>query len=167
VRSVDPGKIVPPSTGPLSNLSTALATGLGSGFFPFAPGTAGSAVGLLLFWPLHRLPLLYQVEATAALFAVGVCVATDVARRLGIKDPGIVVIDEVLGMWVSLLDLPFTLFSAAAGFVLFRLMDILKPPPARQLEHLSWGWGIMADDLMAGVYANLGLRLLLRVWSGA
>ncbi len=139
-------------------LSIAIATGLGSGYSPFAPGTAGSAVGLLLFWPLQAAPVMIQVAAVAILFVVGVAASTRVARGLGIEDPGIVVVDEVVGMWTSLLFLPFTPATAIAGFVLFRIMDVFKPYPARQFESLPGGWGIMADDLMAGIYANLLLR---------
>jgi phosphatidylglycerophosphatase A len=138
--------------------SIAVATGLGSGYSPFAPGTAGSAVGLLLFWPLHQAPATMQVAAVAILFVVGVVASTRVARGVGIEDPGIVVVDEVVGMWTSLLFLPFTPATAVAGFVLFRIMDVFKPYPARQFESLPGGWGIMADDLMAGIYANLLLR---------
>jgi phosphatidylglycerophosphatase A len=138
--------------------TTAVATGLWSGYSPIAPGTAGSVVGVLLFWPLHEAPLLVQVAATLLLSLLGVACAQDLARRVGRKDPGLVVVDEVAGMWVSLLGLPFTPATAAAGFFLFRVMDVFKPWPARQLEGLPGGWGIVGDDLMAGVYANLLLR---------
>jgi len=148
----------------LASVATAVATGFGSGYSPVAPGTAGSLVGLLLFWPLRRLPGTFQVAVVAVVFFVGIAAATSVARRVGIVDPGIVVVDEVVGMWASLLFLPFTLGTAAAGFVLFRIMDVVKPYPARQLEDLPGGWGIMSDDLMAGVYANLVLRVVLLVW---
>ncbi len=152
---------VPPSSGrsPADLVSTIVATAFGAGYSPFAPGTAGSAVGLLLFWPLHRLPIGGQVAAVAALFFVGVVASTRVARGLGIEDPGMVVVDEVVGMWTSLLLLPFNPWTAGAGFVLFRIMDVFKPYPARQFESLPGGWGIMTDDLMAGVYANLLLRV--------
>ena len=139
-------------------VSTAVATALGSGYFPIAPGTAGSAVGLLFFWPLHRLPAAAQVAAVVVLFFAGVVASTRVARGIGIEDPGIVVVDEVVGMWTSLLFLPLTPATAIAGFVLFRIMDVFKPYPARQFESLPGGWGIMTDDLMAGIYANLLLR---------
>jgi len=76
-------------------------------------------------------------------------------------------VDEVVGMWASLLFLPFTVGTAALGFVLFRILDVVKPYPARQLEDLPGGWGIMSDDLMAGVYANLALRVALLVWPPA
>ena len=146
-------------------LATVVATGLGSGYAPFAPGTAGSLVGLALFWPLHHLALWAQAAATAVVFIVGVVAATHVARRLGIEDPGLVVADEVVGMWVSLLGVPLTGVTAVAGFVLFRVFDVFKPYPARDLERLPAGWGIMCDDVMAGVYANLLLRAGLLAFS--
>jgi phosphatidylglycerophosphatase A len=145
-------------------LSTAIATGLGSGYSPFAPGTAGSAVGLLFWWPLHRLPVAAQAAALVVVFAAGVVASTRVARGIGIEDPGIVVVDEVIGMWTSLILLPFTPVNAIAGFVLFRILDVIKPYPARQFESLPGGWGIMMDDLMAGIYANLLLRVGHLAW---
>jgi phosphatidylglycerophosphatase A len=144
--------------------ATFLATGFGSGYAPFAPGTAGSALGVLLFWPLQRLGLLQQAGVAAVLFLVGVAAASHVARRVGQEDPSIVVWDEVIGMWVSLLALPFRPRIVILGFVLFRLLDVVKPYPARDLERLPLGWGIMADDVMAGIYANLILRVCLLVW---
>ena len=153
-----------PSRSLLSVGAEVLATGAGSGYSPVAPGTAGSAVGLLLFWPLACLPLAGQVGATLVLFVLGGVAAARVAARAGQKDPGIVVVDEVVGQWVSLLLLPLTPLTAALGFFLFRIMDVLKPWPARDLERLPGGWGIMADDVMAGVYANLLMRIALFVW---
>jgi phosphatidylglycerophosphatase A len=143
------------------------ATGLGSGYSPVAPGTAGSAMGLLLFWPLARLPIAAQVAATVVVVLAGIAAASHLARCLGIEDPGVVVIDEVAGMWVTLLFLPLTAFTAVVGFLAFRVMDVFKPYPARQLERLHGGWGIMADDLMAAVYANLLVRIALMVLPAA
>jgi phosphatidylglycerophosphatase A len=141
-----------------------LATGFGAGYVPLAPGTAGSAVGLLLFWPMAPLPWTYPAVACAAVSVTGALAAAHVADRVGLKDPGIVVVDEIVGMWVALIAVPFSLLTAAAAFVLFRAMDVLKPWPARDLERLPGGWGIVADDLAAGVYANLLLRVGLLVW---
>jgi len=145
--------------GPLSTLATVIATGFGSGYSPVAPGTAGSLVGLALFWAVHQLPLAGQVAATVLMFAIGVAAASHVARNLGVEDPGLVVADEVAGMWVSLLGLPLTGVTAVAGFVAFRVFDVFKPYPARDLERLPGGWGIMCDDVMAGIYANLLVRI--------
>ena len=145
-------------------VARAVATALGSGYSPFAPGTAGSAVGLLLFWPLASLSWRWQLVAAGVLFLAGVLVAGRVAAGVGLKDPGIVVVDEVVGQWVTLTALPFTPATAAIGFLLFRAMDVVKPWPARDLEHLRGGWGIMADDVAAGVWAHLALRAVLVLW---
>jgi phosphatidylglycerophosphatase A len=150
----------------VSRSALVVATGLGSGYAPIAPGTAGSLVGLLLFWPLAHRPAPQVLAATAVLTLLAVLAAHHVARILGRKDPGLVVVDEVAGQWVSLLFLPFTVLTATLAFFLFRLMDVLKPWPARDLERLPGGWGIVADDVMAGVYANLLLRAILTVWPG-
>ena len=149
----------------LSNAAHFLATGFGSGFSPVAPGTAGTVVGLVLFWPLRGLGPLIQIAATFALFLLGVAAAEVTARRTGLKDPSIVVVDEIVGMWISLLMLPFTPAVAVAAFFLFRLMDVVKPPPARGFESLPGGWGIVLDDVMAGIYANLVVRAGLWLWA--
>ena len=153
-----------PKSSPISILATVFATGLGSGYSPFAPGTAGSAVGLLLWWPLQRAPLVVQFAAIVVVSLLGIAAGGHVARRLGIEDPGLVVIDEVAGMWLTLFALPFTPITAVSGFVLFRILDVFKPPPARWLEGLPGGWGIMADDLMVAVYGNLLIRGALFLW---
>jgi phosphatidylglycerophosphatase A len=141
-----------------------VATAFGSGYSPVAPGTAGSAVGLVLFWPLAALAWPWQLGASTVLFLVGSLAAGRVARLVGVKDPGIVVVDEVVGQWVTLVALPLTPAVAFLGFLLFRVMDVVKPWPARDLEHLPGGWGIMADDVAAGIYAQLALRAGLLVW---
>ena len=149
---------------PLTAFHRLVATGLGTGYAPVAPGTAGSAVGLLLFWPLSLAPVLLQLALTVLAAGLGVLSAGRLAEHLGVKDPGRATVDEVVGMWVSLLFLPFSVATAVLAFVAFRAMDVLKPYPARDLEALPGGWGIMADDLMAAVYANLLVRIALMIW---
>ena len=141
-----------------------VATGLGSGYSPVAPGTAGSLVGLLLFLPLAGRALWIQLAAVVAVTILGVLAGGRLATMLGAKDPGMVVVDEVAGQWITFLALPMTPVTAVAGFLLFRVMDIRKPWPARALERLPGGLGIMADDVAAGIYAHLLLRLGLAVW---
>jgi phosphatidylglycerophosphatase A len=141
-----------------------VATGLGSGYSKVAPGTAGSFVGLLLFLPLSTRPWPVQLAATVAVTVVGVFAAQRVATLVARKDPGLVVVDEVAGQWITFLSLPFTPATAVAGFVLFRVMDVFKPWPARALERLPGGIGIMADDVAAGIYAQLILRVGLAIW---
>lgn len=148
----------------LGALARLLATGFGSGYSPLAPGTAGSAVGLLLFWPLAALPVPWQIASCVGVFVLGAYASTRLARELGQKDPSLAVVDEIVGMWVTLVGLPFGPATALLGFLLFRLLDVVKPWPARDLERLPDGWGIMADDVAAGVYAHLALRVVLLVW---
>jgi phosphatidylglycerophosphatase A len=149
-----------------SVVAALVASGLGVGYSPVAAGTAGSLVGLALFWPLSGLGLPAQLAALTLLFFTGVRSSTAVAVQVGRKDPGLVVVDEVAGMWIALLVLLFTFAVAGLAFVAFRAVDVLKPYPARELEALPRGWGIMCDDLMAGVYANLLVRVVLRAWAG-
>src|SRR5437899_9148441 len=109
-----PASSLPRAT-PLDVLATVVDTGLGSGYAPFAPGTAGSLVGLALFWPVHHLTLAGQALATALVFALGVAAAGHVARRIGIEDPGLVVADEVVGLRASLLGLRLRGVTAPGG----------------------------------------------------
>ena len=148
----------------MARVALAIATAGYSGFFPMAPGTVGSAVGLAV-WALARAGgagLASELVVAAALLVIGAWAATRAERDLGTTDPGPVVIDEVMGMCVTMVAAPFTWPAALAGFFLFRAFDIVKPPPARQLERCHGGWGIMLDDLAAGVYAWGALALL--VW---
>ncbi|MFI4943704.1 MAG: phosphatidylglycerophosphatase A [Burkholderiales bacterium] len=148
----------------LDKLALLMATGLGSGYSPLAPGTAGSVVGLLLFLPLVGRPWPVQLGATLVVTVLGVFAAQRVATLVARKDPGLVVVDEVAGQWITFVSLPFTPAIAVAGFLLFRAMDIVKPWPARALERLPGGVGIMADDVAAGIYAQLLLRVGLAIW---
>lgn len=127
---------------------------------PVAPGTWGSAVGLLVFWALLRLPVWPLVVTVVAIVFLSCWIADLAEGLLGAKDPQIIVIDEVAGMLVTLLFLPVNWQVALAGFFFFRLFDIWKPFPARWLQdHLPGGWGVVGDDIMAGVYANLVLQI--------
>jgi phosphatidylglycerophosphatase A len=105
-----------------------------------------------------------QVGACVVVFVVGALASGQVARGEGREDPGLVVVDEIVGMWVTLIGLPFVPLTTALGFCLFRAMDVVKPWPARDLERWRGGWGIMADDVAAGIYAHLLLRVALLVW---
>lgn len=139
-----------------------LATFGYSGYFPVAPGTVGSAAGLLVYllvWWTGSLAV--EVGLIAVLFTAGVWAGTTAERYFGGIDPGPVVIDEVVGMLITLAFIPVGLSGAIAGFALFRVFDVIKPYPAGRLERLHGGFGVMADDAMAAVYANLALRLLV------
>ncbi|HEX4150406.1 MAG TPA: phosphatidylglycerophosphatase A [Pirellulales bacterium] len=140
-----------------------LATGFWVGFIPWAPGTFGTLLGLPLAWGLAQLGPAPMAAATAAICLAGIPICTRAAKNLGgTKDPGCIVLDEIASVPITffLID-DWSWPSVVAGFVLHRLFDITKPPPARQLERLPGGLGIMADDWMAGLYSNLALRLVL------
>lgn len=133
------------------------------GYAPKAPGTVGSLAAIAIAWflpvPPWSLALLGLVLAIPGIWAAGVT-----ARELNRKDPGVVVVDEVVGQWITLAGAAqLDWKSFLAGFVLFRLFDIWKPPPVRQLESLPGGLGIVADDAMAGVYGAIVLLALRRM----
>jgi phosphatidylglycerophosphatase A len=141
-------------------IALALATALGTGYAPFAPGTFGSAAGLILWWLLPH-SVVVQAAVIVLVFALGSWSGSIAERHFSGTDPGPVVLDEVLGMLITLFMNPVGWGGAIIGFLLFRVADIIKPYPANRLESLHGGLGIMADDAMAAVYANLALRALL------
>ena len=154
-----------------------IVTGLGTGYLPLAPGTWGSAAVAVLFIAAasvcRRSPVCVHAAMAAVLVAASVgCVALGkfAERHFGRKDPPQVSLDEWAGQALAYLLLPLgagrlqLLIVAAAGFVAFRLLDIVKPPPARRLEKLPAGVGILVDDLVAAVYANIICQLVFRLW---
>ena len=133
----------------------AIATLLYTGHAPVAPGTAGSAVTAVGYYFLcSSLTAAQWILLLLGSFAVAVYTAGIIARDWG-PDPGPVVIDELVGYLVSVAFLPHSIWIAVAGFFLFRALDVVKPPPARRLERLPGGWGIVLDDVSAGVYCQL------------
>jgi phosphatidylglycerophosphatase A len=146
-----------------NRLARAIATWFGCGYAPTAPGTAGSLAALAIAIALHELaglPAWYFALLATVGFTPAVWAATQTARAVELKDPGIVVVDEVIGQWIALAGAHTLHWKSYLGaFVLFRLFDIWKPPPVRQLEALPEGLGIVADDAMAGAYAALVLFL--------
>jgi phosphatidylglycerophosphatase A len=146
----------PADSRPLAGL--AIATVFGVGYAPFAPGTFGSAAGLIV-WRLLPASTVVQAIAIVAIFFAGAWGGSVAERHFGRTDPGQVVIDEVMGMLITLFLNPVGWTGAIAGFLLFRIFDVIKPYPANQLEKLHGGFGVMADDGMAAIYANLVLRL--------
>ena len=140
-----------------------VATGAGSGYSPIAPGTVGSGVGLLLYLPLAGLGGATYVAVVGGIAVLGVWAAGRAERLFGQHDDRRITIDEVAGMLLSLAFLPCRLDVMVVAFLLFRVFDITKPPPARAAESLPGGLGVMTDDLVAGLYANVVGQLLWRV----
>lgn len=145
----------------LSNPRGFLAFGLGSGLSPFAPGTAGSLAALVPALGLAAVPLWVGLLIVGLAFLLGCHLCAWTSRRLGVHDHGGIVWDEFVGLWLVLLFVPFSVGWWLAGFVLFRLFDILKPWPIRWLDQrVQGGFGIMLDDVLAAVYALILLLLL-------
>jgi len=137
-----------------------VATGCLSGYCPLAPGTAGSALIAILYWllPIARQEIWFSI--TFLLFFLGVFVSTQAERHWG-RDASLIVVDEMVGFLAAVLFLPKIPLVIILGFFIFRFFDIVKPFPAHRSERLPGGWGVMTDDLIAGVYTNLVLRLIL------
>ena len=136
-----------------------VATVGGAGYFPVAPGTIGSAVGVGVYL---LVPPTWLIPVTVLVTVVGTWAAGEAARHFGREDPGPVVVDEVAGQLVTLLFTGASVRGAVLGFLLFRILDIVKPWPANRFERFPGGVGIMADDLMAGVYGNLLMQVAMR-----
>src|SRR5258708_26379781 len=148
-------------------LARAIATWFGCGYVPIAPGTAGSLAAIAIAFALHfyagsgRITFLVL---SALLLIPGIWAAGVVAKQAGKKDPRLVVVDEVIGQWITLAGASTLNWKSwLAAFLFFRLLDLWKPPPVRQLEHLPSGTGIVADDVMAGAYCPLSLFFLPRL----
>lgn len=138
-----------------------LAFGFGAGLLRWAPGTAGTAVAVPFALLLRSLPEAYFWFTLVALAAIGVYLCGATARRLGTADPGGIVWDEMVGFWLSVALLPVQPVWWLAAFVLFRFFDIVKPWPIRSVERrVPGGWGIMADDIVAALYAMALLGIL-------
>ena len=165
-----PATIPEPSKKQRTSWAWTISTFFGAGLGRPGPGTWGSVAALLLWgavaWLLHPTPnglLLVVLIGIVLSIATGVPAATIAARESGRHDPQFVVIDEVAGQWIALIGSPADFRHGIIALILFRLFDITKPFPARQLEKLPEGWGIVFDDVAAGLYALL-VASLLRLW---
>ena len=137
-----------------------LATGFYVGYSPVAPGTAGSLLMILIFLLLPALTIVHHLILILIISILGVWSSSRVAEKKG-KDPSIVVIDEMAGMAIALLACPVTIITFLTAFLAFRLFDIYKPFPIRTSENLPGGWGIMMDDILAGLFAFFLVQILL------
>lgn len=151
----------------LRRIGVFIATCAYVGYSPVAPGTFGSALGLLVFYAVRRSGSLgVEIIAIVALFAIGIWSGTEAERHFGRVDPAPVVLDEVVGMVITLALIPVNIGGALAGFVVFRILDVFKPWPSRAFESLPGGLGVMADDGMAAVYGNLVMHGLVWLMPG-
>ena len=152
----------------LRRLGVFVATCAHVGYAPVAPGTFGSLVALGFYYLIRRQQsTAFELGAIAVIAVIGLWSATEAEHHFGGIDPGPVVIDEVVGMLMTLALHPVNIWGVIAGFFIFRVLDIVKPWPARRLELLPGGFGVVLDDMMAGVYGNLlvwGLVALLPSW---
>jgi len=145
----------------MDKLIVALATGLYSGKIPFAPGTWGSAFALIPWYFCRGLSLVNYLIVLAVIFVVGFLTSGSAEKIIDRPDPGCIVIDEVLGMFITLTLAPNHPAAWLLGFVLFRIFDVLKPFPVSWFDtNLHGGIGIMMDDVMAGIYALICLQLI-------
>ena len=141
-----------------------MATGFFIGTVPFAPGTFGTLIGLPVCFLLSRLHFLQSVICILVFIPFAIWIASAAEKILKQKDPGQIVIDEIAGLMVTFAGLPFNLKTALAGFIIFRVFDILKPFPIRTLEKkVGGGSGVVLDDVLAGVYGNLILRVVVHI----
>jgi len=141
-----------------------LATGFGSGLSPVAPGTVGTAVSLLLFVVIQDTTWTLLALCVVGFF-VGIWLCDRTSEKLGVHDHGGIVWDEFIGMWIALLWVPLSISTLVIAFLLFRLFDVLKPWPISYLDkRVHGGFGIMIDDVIAGLFANICLQVILRFW---
>ncbi|MGA7838614.1 MAG: phosphatidylglycerophosphatase A [Ignavibacteriaceae bacterium] len=141
-----------------------LGSGFFTGFIPFAPGTFGSLAALFIYYiPGFEKPLVL-IPAILIFSFYGVYVGNKFEKVYG-KDPGQCTIDEFVGMWISLLFLPKTIIISVTAFIIWRILDIIKPWPARSLEQLDGGLGIMIDDVVSAVYTLIILQVFLRIFT--
>ena len=140
-----------------------ISTGLYTGYFPLAPGTWGSLLGLLVAISVGTLPIFLQILFVLLLAIVGYWASSHAIQIFHHSDPSKVVIDEVVGILITLIGIPVTGYWFTIGFLLFRLFDILKPAPAKYADQkIKGGLGIMLDDIVAGIYANILLHLMIK-----
>lgn len=138
------------------------------GYVPVAPGTFGSALGLAVFFAVRSTgSVSVELFVIAVVFAVGLWSGTIAEHHFGGIDPGPVVLDEVLGMLMTLALLPVNMAGAIVGFIVFRVLDVVKPWPSARFEKLPGGLGVMADDAMAAIYGNLMMRGLIALFPAA
>ena len=144
----------------------ALATGFGFGYSPIAPGTLGAVwgVGIYLLLTFLEVGILIYITVTALLIVVSIPICDRAEKLFGVKDPGKIVLDEIVSVPITLFLIPMKIEFIVIGFVLNRLFDIVKIPPAHQVQKLRGGWGVVMDDVVAGIQSNLLMHLVVFLW---
>jgi len=162
-RLIKPRKQINSSSGPEPSLPIRLfASGLYTGYVPAASGTLGSAIAVAFYFiPGFESPVLFGI-VLLVIFLLGIKASSVMEKRYG-HDPSEVTIDEVVGMWITLFLLPKTILIAFAAFFIFRFFDIIKPFPARKFDTMHGGIGIMMDDVISGIYANITMQIILLI----
>lgn len=152
----------------MNRFANIVSTFFGVGFFPFAPGTFATLISAIIYYFLIPESFIYTISGGIIFLLILVLLSFPLSvlirkseDKLG-EDSGKIVIDEVIGYFISVLFLPKTLTIILLGFVLFRIFDIFKPEPVNVLQKVKAGWGVILDDVMAGIYANIVLRLILK-----
>jgi phosphatidylglycerophosphatase A len=142
-----------------------IATAFGAGFSPFAPGTVGAILACVILWIIEKLQLFTTSSISFILLIISCTflgvISTNYLEKHWGKDPSKVVMDEVIGMWIAIAFIPFSYLNILLALILFRFFDIAKPLGIRKLEQLPGGIGVMADDVLAGIYSNLVLQLII------
>lgn len=138
-----------------------IASFFGIGYLPVCPGTFASFFAIGIYAIIGDLGIIIKLFFILILFNIGVYAANFVEKALNKKDPGVIVIDEVIGYLITVYLLPFNVLYAVLGFILFRFYDIIKPYPIKKIEKICGGWGIMLDDVLAGIYACITLNIIL------
>lgn len=138
-----------------------LSTGFGLGYSPFAPGTVGSLPGFILLFLFAQFSPFIQIVSIVTSFFIGIWVCNHSLQWFKEKDPGTITIDEIVSIPITFFLIPISIKTIIIGFILNRVFDIIKPPPAYQSQKLSNGLGIMMDDVISGIYSNIALHLII------
>ncbi|WP_035589439.1 phosphatidylglycerophosphatase A family protein [Hippea jasoniae] len=146
----------------IQRISEQISTVFGVGYTAYAPGTMGSLYGLLLYMFAKELNAVLYVLFIVVLFVIGTFTSDVMENVYGIKDPSFVIIDEVVGMMICFITIPYSPLTAIAGFLLFRIIDISKLPPLNILEKIGGGFGIMIDDAVGGLMVNIILQVIVK-----
>ena len=142
-----------------------LASGFGTGYSPVASGTAGSALAALLYWFVFPHNSIFLLIVLLAVLVISIPVSTEAEKLFGKKDDSRIVIDEIVGYWFSVIFLPYSIKLAVAAFILFRIADVIKPFYIKKSQNLPGGWGVVLDDVFAGILTNLILQAAVRLFN--